>query len=168
MRTKTMHWVIAPAFALLCASAAHAHDGGWRHKLAGEWNNAATGENMKIQGGEIGWEAWLSNVGEARISAESDAGSNIKVEARGMTCEYYLTMVNDNLINMQLRDGPDTCLKGAFARVHGITVKHEHEHEAAHGHHEHKAAHEHHEHKAAHEHKHGDRWAHRRHHCGCK
>lgn len=115
-------WLIACAFVVAGAGVAQADGGHWKHKLAGEWNNASTGENMKIVRGSVGWEVWLSNSGEARLTANSDDGSNVQISGKGLSCSYYLTMVNHNVINMQLRDGDPakSCLKGTFLRVTGI------------------------------------------------
>lgn len=115
-------WLIACAFVVAGAGVAQADGGHWKHKLAGEWNNASTGENMKIVRGSVGWEVWLSNSGEARLTANSDDGSNVQISGKGVSCSYYLTMVNHNVINMQLRDGDpaESCLKGTFLRVTGI------------------------------------------------
>lgn len=132
-QARVFGWLFACVIVLAGTSFAHAWEkSSWKSKLDGTWDNAATGENMKISRAAIGWEAWLSNSGEARISATSDDGSNVKIEGKGLSCEYYLTMVNDNLINLQLRDSDPAgaCLKGTFFRVLGIkhAAKPEHEH----------------------------------------
>jgi hypothetical protein len=123
-------WLVACAFVLAGAGVAQADGGHWKHKLTGEWNNSSTGENLKIVRGAIGWEVWLSNSGEARLTADSDDGTNVQISGKGLSCEYYLTMVNQNLINMQLRDGDpaDSCLKGTFVRVSGIKEPMHHVH----------------------------------------
>ena len=84
-------WLIACAFVVAGAGVAQADGGHWKHKLAGEWNNASTGENMKIVRGSVGWEVWLSNSGEARLTANSDDGSNVQISGKGLSCSYYLT-----------------------------------------------------------------------------
>lgn len=123
-------WLVACAFVLAGAGVAQADGGHWKHKLAGEWNNASTGENIKIVRGTIGWEVWLSNSGQARLTADSDDGTNVQISGKGLSCEYYLTMVNQNVLNLQLRDGDpaDSCLKGTFLRVTGIGEPAHHHH----------------------------------------
>ena len=117
MFTRSMsRWIVAGAFVLFGTALAAAQDG-WRPHLAGTWNNVSSGENIKIERGLIGWEVWSSKNGEGRIIAESDAGANVTIASRAGSCSYYLTMINDNQINMQLREGPDECLKGVFLRV---------------------------------------------------
>ena len=102
-----------------CASA----DGGWIDRLVGTWDNLATGESLIIGRGQLGlWEVWASNGGQGRITSEEgespDKGANVALDSRaGGKCAYYLTIINQDQINMQLRNGADTCLHGVFARV---------------------------------------------------
>jgi len=82
-------------------------------QLVGSWNNLSTGENLVVGSGKV----WSSNVREGRILLESRKGSNITLSSKAGSCSYYLTRINESQINLQLREGSDSCFKGVFFRV---------------------------------------------------
>jgi hypothetical protein len=121
-RTQVHRWVLAYSIVLFGIAAADAGDISFFYRLAGTWNNDATGENIKIERAPIGWDIWISNSGLARLSDASIEGSNLKVEGRGFACFYYVTVTSAQKANWSLRKGePDAaCLTGQFSRVEWI------------------------------------------------
>jgi hypothetical protein len=115
-------WLVAGALLALGTTAASA--GEWRSPflgLTGTWNNDFSGENIKIGPASFGYEAWISNSGEARITTDSAEGSNIKIEGRDLACTYYVTRVSERRMNWQLRQGDkDKCLSGGFTKLETI------------------------------------------------
>jgi hypothetical protein len=94
---------------------AHAQEIG---RMAGKWNNDATGENIMITSDPVGgWQFWSSDFGQARIISTSFEGSNIKVEGRGLSCFYYATLTAGHRMNWQLRSGDRACLSRVFTKA---------------------------------------------------
>jgi len=117
---RTMFWLFAGALLLVGSGFAKADCDGcaWRDRLVGEWNNVATGENIVIGRGQLGlWEVWASNGGQGRVASAEERGANILLDSRGGDCAYYATLINPNQMSLNLRSGPDSCLKGIFLRV---------------------------------------------------
>jgi hypothetical protein len=96
----------------------HAHAQGIG-RMAGIWNNDATGENIIITPDPVGgWQFWSSDFGQARITSASFEGANIKVEGReGLLCFYIATLTAGNRMNWQLRSGNRSCLSRIFTRA---------------------------------------------------
>lgn len=87
-------------------------------RMAGKWNNNATGENIVITPDPVGgWEFWSSDFGQARITTTTFEGSNIRVEGRGLSCIYYATLTAGYRMNWQLRAGDHACLSRIFTRA---------------------------------------------------
>jgi hypothetical protein len=87
-------------------------------RMAGIWNNDATGENIIITPDPVGgWQFWSSDFGQARITSASYQGANIKVEGRGLSCFYYATLTAGHRMNWQLRAGDRGCLSRIFTRA---------------------------------------------------
>ncbi len=86
--------------------------------LLGLWNNDETGENLKIEKTPLGYEAWISDLGQASLSVASREGANLELAARDLNCLYYVTQIAGERMNWQLRDGPkDKCKHGHFTRA---------------------------------------------------
>jgi hypothetical protein len=87
--------------------------------LLGAWNNDETGHNIVIHKSPLGFEALLSNLGQASVSRETRKGANLELSSRDMSCLYYVTFTKGGQhMNWQLREGPpDKCLKGQFTRA---------------------------------------------------
>lgn len=87
-------------------------------RIAGKWNNDATGENIVIGPDALGgWEFWSSDFGQARITSTSFQGANIEVEGRGLSCFYYATLTANHRMNWQYRAGNPECLARIFTRA---------------------------------------------------
>jgi len=110
---------LAGALASLMVGAAHAEDLVGVSRLAGDWNNDASGENLKIERSLLGWDIWISNSGQARISDELTAGANVRVDGRGFSCWYYVTMHSAEKMDWELRKGGSEprCLQGSFTKI---------------------------------------------------
>lgn len=87
--------------------------------LVGEWNNDATGENVRIHKSSFGFEAWFSHLGQGSVKIETRRGANVEIASRDVTCLYYVTLFQDNeRMSWQLREGPEEkCIKGQFTKV---------------------------------------------------
>lgn len=106
--------VVAPTASIMPSAPPPAVDA--LARLAGDWNNDATGENASIRRSLFGWEIWLSNLGQASIVLAARRGANIEVSSRDVTCLYVATIVAGGKMNWQLREGPEgKCLAGSFS-----------------------------------------------------
>ena len=118
-QARFYRWIFACWLALLGTSTTSSANDAMIDRLAGNWNNEESGENIKVERGLAGWDIWISNKGQERISEDTTEGSNIKVEGRGFSCSYYVTMTTDQKMRWQLRKGePEArCLRGSFVRI---------------------------------------------------
>lgn len=65
--------------------------------IQGRWANPNTGQTFEIRKGFIGYEAWLSWIGQASITPSSVSGSHIKIESAdgsrpGIQCFFYVSI----------------------------------------------------------------------------
>jgi len=132
-QVNSIYRALACGLVLLLSAVAHAEDSIGVSRLAGDWNNDASGENIIIERGLLGWDIWISNSGQGRISDEETAGANItagganiKVDGRGFSCSYYVTMNSAISMDWQLRKGePEArCLRGPFSRIVAAESEH--------------------------------------------
>jgi tetratricopeptide (TPR) repeat protein len=88
------------------------------NRISGEWNNDASGENLVVRKAPLGWEAWISNRGQASLTLASKKGGNLEVATREFSCTYAVTFIAGERMSWALREGPeDKCMRGAFTRV---------------------------------------------------
>lgn len=109
----------ALALALLIAAATPATAGSLSF-IEGKWNNQG-GDDIDIAPGQLGgWDAFLGAVGQGNISLSTYKGSNIKVEAKNMTCFFRASVLaGGQQMNWQLRSSQGDCssLEGYFTRL---------------------------------------------------
>jgi tetratricopeptide (TPR) repeat protein len=74
-----------------------------RRVTVGTWNHLASGENINIR----------RVVGGLDSASIEGSGSGAVVSG----CSYHLTIINSNQLNLELKNGPETCLKGVLLRV---------------------------------------------------
>jgi hypothetical protein len=88
-------------------------------QLGGTWKNAKSGVNVRIEQGAVGWEAWFSTTGEARITLPEKNRPAIKIDGRNFTCSYSVTLPTSQSMKWDLTQGkPESeCLTGVFSRV---------------------------------------------------
>jgi len=83
----------------------------WSTRIIGTWNNISTSKNIVVQG--------VSGVTGNEWENVKLTGSLLVGGADLSECRYHLTMLNENQMNLQFRNGPDGCLSGVFIRVGG-------------------------------------------------
>lgn len=88
-------------------------------RLGGTWKNVKSGVNVRIEQGAVGWEAWFSTAGEARITLPEKNRPAIKIDGRNFTCSYSVTLPTSETMKWDLTQGqPETqCLTGVFTRL---------------------------------------------------
>lgn len=87
-------------------------------RLVGKWNNDKTGENIVVEPDALGgWQFWSSDFGQGRISSASYEGANVKVEGRGLSCYYLVTLTAGHKMNWQIRAGTQGCLTHIFTKA---------------------------------------------------
>lgn len=87
-------------------------------RIVGEWNNNSTAENIVIRSTPLGYEAWVSHLGQASLSISSRKGGNLELSTRDLSCLYLVTFTAGEQMNWQLREGPsEKCLNGQFTKA---------------------------------------------------
>lgn len=88
-------------------------------RLTGSWKGDESGLKVKIEQGSIGWEAWLSTDGQARITQPEADPQIIKIQSRNITCTYTVTLPDAQTMKWELAPGqPDSrCLGDSFTKL---------------------------------------------------
>lgn len=88
-------------------------------RLAGSWKGEKSGLKVKIEQGSIGWEAWLSTDGRARITQPEADPKIIKIQSRTNTCTYTVTLPGAQRMKWESAPGQPNarCLGDSFTKL---------------------------------------------------
>jgi hypothetical protein len=88
-------------------------------RLAGSWKSVNSGLEVKIEQGAIGWEAWLSTDGQARITQPEANPQVIKIQSRNLTCTYNVTLPAAQTMKWEVPSGQPVsrCVEDSFTKM---------------------------------------------------
>ena len=88
-------------------------------RLAGRWKGDTSGMEVQIVQGSIGWEAWLSTDGQARITQPEADPKIIKIQSRTLTCTYTVSVPAAQTMRWEITPGqPESrCLGDSFTKL---------------------------------------------------
>jgi hypothetical protein len=101
-------------------------------RLVGGWNNQSMGTNIAILRATIGgWDIWIGDKGQARISTTAAYGANIWISGSEFNCYYFVAITNNfQNMNWQLKGGIplNACLEYSAAHPSRTEMKKFHDH----------------------------------------